>query len=45
VIVVLVVGNQLMGVLGMLLAIPLYVILKVTAIESYWGLKNYRITS
>jgi putative permease len=45
VIVVLVVGNQLMGVLGMLLAIPLYVILKVTAIESYWGLKHYRITS
>jgi putative permease len=45
VIVVLVVGNQLMGVLGMLLAIPLYVILKVTATESYWGLKHYRITS
>ena len=44
VIVVLVVGNQLMGVLGMLLAIPLYVILKVTAVESYWGLKHYRIT-
>lgn len=45
VIVVLVVGNQLMGILGMLLAIPLYVILKVTAIESYWGLKHYRITA
>jgi putative permease len=45
VIVVLIVGNQLMGVLGMLLAIPLYVILKVTAVESYWGLKHYRITS
>jgi len=45
VIVVLVVGNQLMGVLGMLLAIPIYVILKVTAVESYWGLKHYRITS
>ena len=45
VIVVLVVGNQFMGVLGMLLAIPIYVILKVTAIESYWGLKHYRITS
>ena len=45
VIVVLVVGNELMGVLGMLLAIPLYVILKVTAVEMYWGLKSYRITS
>ena len=45
VIVVLVIANQVMGVLGLLLAIPLYVILKVTAIESYWGLKHYRITS
>lgn len=45
VIVVLIVGNQLMGILGMLLAIPLYTILKVTAVETHWGLKNYRITS
>ncbi len=45
VIVVLIVGNQLLGVLGMLLAIPVYTILKVTAVESYWGLKHYRITS
>jgi predicted PurR-regulated permease PerM len=45
VIVVLIVGNQLLGVLGMLLAIPIYTILKVTAVESYWGLKHYRITS
>jgi putative permease len=45
VIVVCIVGNQLMGVLGMLLAIPLYTILKVTAVESYWGLKHYRITT
>jgi predicted PurR-regulated permease PerM len=45
VILVLVVGNELMGVIGMLLAIPLFTIVKVTAIESYWGLKNYRITS
>ena len=37
VIVVLVVGNQFMGVMGMLLAIPLYVILKVTAVESGTG--------
>jgi putative permease len=44
VIVVLIVGGQLMGVLGMLLAIPLYTILKVTAVETHWGLKEYRIT-
>jgi predicted PurR-regulated permease PerM len=45
VIVVLIVGNQLMGVLGMLLAIPLYTILKVTAVETHWGLTQYRITT
>lgn len=45
VIVVLIVGNQLMGVLGMLLAIPLYTILKVTAVETHWGLTKYRITT
>ena len=45
VIVVLIVGNQFMGVLGMLLAIPLYTILKVTAVEAHWGLKQYRITA
>jgi putative permease len=45
VIVVLIVGNQLMGVLGMLLAIPLYTILKVAAVETHWGLKQYRITA
>jgi len=45
VIVVLIVGNQMLGILGMLIAIPVYTILKVTAVESYWGLKHYRITS
>jgi putative permease len=45
VIVVLIVANHFMGILGLLLAIPLYVILKVTATETYWGLKHYRITS
>jgi putative permease len=45
VIVVCIVGNQLMGILGMLIAIPLYTILKVTAVETHWGLKHYRITS
>lgn len=41
----LLVGNQLMGVGGMLLAIPVATILKVSARETYWGLKNYRITA
>jgi predicted PurR-regulated permease PerM len=41
----LLVGNQLMGVGGMLLAIPIATILKVSARETYWGLKHYRITA
>ena len=41
----LLVGNALMGVGGMLLAIPVATILKVSARETYWGLKNYRITA
>ena len=45
VILVLIVGNELMGVVGMLLAIPLATILKVSTVETYWGLRNYRITA
>ncbi|HAV23053.1 MAG: hypothetical protein A2X67_11805 [Ignavibacteria bacterium GWA2_55_11] len=45
VIFVLIIGNTLMGIAGMLLAIPIATILKATAVESYWGLKNYRITA
>ena len=45
VIVVLLIGNELLGIAGMLLAIPLFTILKVAAKETYWGLKRYRITS
>lgn len=45
VIVVLIVGNELMGVAGMLIAIPVATILKVSTVETYWGLKNYRITA
>jgi predicted PurR-regulated permease PerM len=41
---VLIIGNELMGVVGMLVAIPIATILKVSALETYWGLKNYRIT-
>lgn len=44
VILALIIGNQLMGIAGMLLAIPLTTILKVSAEETYWGLRNYRIT-
>lgn len=45
VVVLLLIGNQLMGVGGMLLAIPVATVLKVSARETYWGLKNYRITA
>jgi putative permease len=45
VIFVLIIGNSLMGIAGMLLAIPIATILKSSAIESYWGLKNYQITA
>lgn len=45
VILVLIIGNQLMGIMGMILAIPIATIFKVAAAETYWGLKHYRITS
>ncbi len=45
VIIVLLIGNSLMGVTGMLLAIPLYTIIKASVKETYWGLKNYKITT
>jgi len=44
VILLLLIGHQMLGVGGMLLAIPLATIIKVTAVEAFWGLKNYRIT-
>ena len=45
VILLLLIGHEMMGVGGMLLAIPLATIIKVSAVESFWGLKSYRITS
>jgi predicted PurR-regulated permease PerM len=45
VIFVLIIGNSLMGIAGMLLAIPIATILKSSAVETYWGLKNYHITA
>jgi len=38
------VGSKLLGIVGMVLAIPIYTVIKVTARETNWGLKNYRIT-
>ncbi|MGE5314142.1 MAG: AI-2E family transporter [Acidobacteriota bacterium] len=37
-------GNEMLGVLGMVLAVPIYTIVTVTARETNWGLKNYKIT-
>lgn len=44
IIIVILIGSQVMGVLGMILAIPIYTIVTVTAKQTNWGLKNYRIT-
>jgi predicted PurR-regulated permease PerM len=38
------IGSQLLGIVGMVLAIPIYTVMKVTARETNWGLKHYRIT-
>ena len=45
VLLLLIIGHEILGVGGMLLAIPLATVIKVSAVETYWGLKNYRITS
>ena len=45
VIVVLLVGNTMLGVAGMVVAIPIFTILKASAVETYWGLRNYHITA
>lgn len=43
IIVVILIGGQLMGIMGMLLAVPTASIVKVTGQELTWGIKNYRI--
>ncbi|MFQ6114113.1 MAG: AI-2E family transporter, partial [bacterium] len=43
IIIMILIGGQLLGIFGMLLAVPVASIIKVTAQELYWGLKNYRI--
>ena len=45
VLLLLIIGHEILGVGGMLLAIPLATIIKVSSVETYWGLKNYRITA
>jgi putative permease len=45
IILILIIGNSLMGIAGMLLAIPIATILTVSAVETYWGLKNFQITA
>ncbi|MGA9407037.1 MAG: AI-2E family transporter [Bacteroidota bacterium] len=44
VMIVILLGGELLGILGMVLAIPIYTVISVTARETNWGLKNYRIT-
>jgi putative permease len=45
VILTLIAANELIGVLGMVIAIPVAIILKASAGQTYWGLKNYTITA
>jgi putative permease len=45
VILVLIIGHELLGIAGLVLAIPLATVLKVSAMETYWGLKHYSITA
>ena len=44
IILVILIGSKLMGILGMVMAIPIYTVISVTARETNWGLKNYKIT-
>jgi predicted PurR-regulated permease PerM len=41
---VILIGNEVLGITGMVLAVPIYTIISVTARETNWGLKHYRIT-
>jgi len=43
IIMVILIGGQLLGLLGMLLAVPTASMIKVTAQEISWGVKHYRI--
>ncbi len=45
VVLTLIIGHQLMGVAGMVISIPIATILRVSAKETYWGLKHYTISA
>jgi len=45
IIIAIMIGGQVLGIFGMLLAVPTASIIKVTVQELSWGLKNYRIFS
>ena len=43
IIIVILIGGQLLGIFGMLLAVPSASIIKVTSQEIAWGIRNYRV--
>ncbi len=45
VVLLILVAAELKGVLGMVLAMPLYTVFRVVAKETYWGLESYGITT
>jgi len=45
VVLTLIIGHQLMGIAGMIISIPIATILRVSAKETYWGLKHYTISA
>lgn len=45
VVLILLIGHQLLGIAGMVIAIPVATILRVSAMETYWGLRHYSITA
>ncbi|MGB2869308.1 MAG: AI-2E family transporter [Bacteroidota bacterium] len=45
VILLLILGHEMMGIVGMVVAIPLATILRASAAETYWGFKNYQISA
>jgi putative permease len=44
VLIIVLLGNEFGGVIGMLLAIPVATVIKVTAKQAYWGFTHYTIT-
>ncbi len=44
VVLLILIAAEVKGVLGMVLAIPLYTVLRVVAKETYWGLESYSVT-